>query len=92
MLHKKNCIFMLCIGIIGMTLLLGIGVVTKIFLYKDNQNAGNYHELLPDNSTEEPLAYINEDFTVAEGFHSNLPIVILSLDGEVPEYKSFSAT
>ena len=92
MLHNKNCIFMLCIGIIGMTLLLGIGVVTKIFLYKDNQNAGNYHELLPDNSTEEPLAYINEDFTVAEGFHSNLPIVILSLDGEVPEYKSFSAT
>lgn len=51
---------------------------------------GVYESLPPDVSTEDPLKYIAEDFTVEEGFHSNLPIVILSIDGEITQYKSFA--
>lgn len=59
---------------------------------KDEQEAvkGVYESLPADTSTENPLTYIAEDFTVEEGFYSNLPIVILSIEGEITDYKSFS--
>ena len=50
---------------------------------------GTYYHLDPDVSTDDPLAYIGEDFEVLEGFHTNLPIVIMSLDTELPDYKTF---
>lgn len=50
---------------------------------------GVYETLPKDISTEEPLAHIGENFLVDEGFHSNLPIVILKIDGEVTQYKDF---
>lgn len=59
---------------------------------KEEQEAvkGVYESLPADTSTENPLKYIAEDFTVKEGFYSNLPIVILSMEGEITDYKSFS--
>lgn len=51
---------------------------------------GVYESLPADVSTEDPLKYIAGDFTVEEGFHTNLPIVILSINGEITQYKSFA--
>lgn len=50
---------------------------------------GVYETLKKDISTEEPLIHIGEDFLVDEGFNSNLPIVVISFDSEMGEYKSF---
>ena len=50
---------------------------------------GTYASLAPDTSTEDPLLYIDKDFKVKQGFHTNLPIVVLSLDTDFPEYKRF---
>ncbi|MBO4457285.1 MAG: CotH kinase family protein [Butyrivibrio sp.] len=50
---------------------------------------GTYASLKPDASTDDPLLYIDKDFKVKQGFHTNLPIVVLSLDTELPVYKRF---
>jgi len=52
-------------------------------------NPGSYETLKPDTSSENALKYINADFSVEKGFHTNLPIVILETDGELPQYKYF---
>ncbi len=52
-------------------------------------NKSTYFSLPADNSKEDPLLYIDSDFTVKEGFHSNLPIVLLTIDEELPDYKGF---
>ena len=44
-------------------------------------NKNTYFELPSDPYTEDPLIYIERDFTVRAGFRSNLPIVILSMEG-----------
>lgn len=51
---------------------------------------GVYDKLPADTSGADPLAHISEDFLVEEQFSTNLPIVILNVDGELSEYKSFS--
>lgn len=53
-------------------------------------NPGSYETLKPDTSSENALKYINADFSVEKGFHTNLPIVILETDGELPQYKYFA--
>ena len=50
---------------------------------------GVYEKLPPDTSTADPLAHMSENFIVDAGFSSNLPIVILKMDRELSEYKSF---
>ena len=55
----------------------------------DQHPAGTYEPLSPDTNTEDPLKYIDEDFAVKDGFHTNLPIVILKLDSDIPDYKTF---
>lgn len=52
---------------------------------------GVYETLLPDESKEEPLLHMREDFIVDDEFTTNLPIVILTLYGEMPDYKNFSS-
>ena len=51
---------------------------------------GVYETLPADTSEEDPLLHIGEDFLVDDTFSTNLPIVILTLDGEPTDYKSFS--
>ena len=53
-------------------------------------NPGSYKTLEKDSSAENPLKYVGTDFSVKRGFHTNLPIVILEIDGELPEYKYFT--
>ena len=50
---------------------------------------GTYQTLPPSQSEDDPLLYLADDFEVLDGFHTNLPIVILSVDGEFPDYKTF---
>lgn len=89
MLHKKNKLVMLLVSLSGILLLFGLTFLRTGLVHEENRNDGSYQHLVPDSSTEEPLKYIDEDFTVEEAFHTNLPIVVLSIDGELPEYKSF---
>lgn len=90
MLQDKNRVCLLTAGILGVALLFCLVALKGVLSYNQDQNEGKYQSLAPDLSEEEPLKYINEDFTVDEEFHTNLPIVILSIDGEISEYKSFS--
>lgn len=72
--------------------LLLTGILGGVRLYlnpEKNRTEGTYAELPADKSVEDPLAHISESFIADEGFSSNLPIVILELEGEVTEYKSF---
>lgn len=72
----------------GVALLLLLGML-RVWLNPNQKNGGTYEALSPDTSTDDPLAYLTEEFYVKDGFHTNLPIAILSVDGEIPEYKSF---
>ncbi len=89
MLQNKNKIAMLVSFLLVFLLLLGLSILQHGLVHERNRNDGNYHTLSPDTSTEEPLAYIHEDFSVDIAFHTNLPIVILSVDGDLAEYKEF---
>lgn len=73
--------------------LLLMGILGGLRLYFNpqtrNRTEGTYTELAADMGTEDPLAHISEDFLVAEGFSTNLPIVLLEIEGELSDYKSF---
>lgn len=90
MSRKKGIWMMLGIGLTGILLLYGLTVLRRETnpLERENQE-GVYQTLPADTQTEDPLLYISDDFTVEEGFHTNLPIVILSIEGEITQYKSF---
>lgn len=53
------------------------------------KSSGTYKTLIPDSSTEDPLRYMDSNYKVKEGFHTNLPIVVLSVDKEMPAYKKY---
>lgn len=90
MSRKKGIWMMLGIGLTGILLLYGLTLLRRETnpLERENQE-GVYQTLPADTQTEDPLLYISDDFTVEEGFHTNLPIVILSIEGEITQYKSF---
>lgn len=81
-------------GIAGCALLLGflllLETTLRRLLPEEDPITGVYHCLPADTSREDPLLYLDEDFTVLDGFHSNLPIVILELDGPMVNYKRFT--
>lgn len=89
MLQNKNKVIMLSVCLAGLALLIGLSILRFGLASIRAQNDGSYQALVPDTSTEKPLAYLHEDFTVEEAFHTNLPIVTLSIDGELPDYKGF---
>lgn len=80
-------------GIVGMAVVLCALFFLEFSLVKmepkDNIIEGDYHSLPEDISFEDPLLYLNDDFTPLKGFHTNLPIVVLELDDAPPDYKSF---
>lgn len=88
---NRNVRMFLYAWAVGILLLIGL-VVVRYHLNNTEKmvTEGDYETLEPDDSTEDPLAYINDDFSVEEGFHTNLPIVILNVDGEIEDYKSFT--
>ena len=83
------CIVSVCILILGLSYLkfneeIRTGENTSSYLY--------YQKLKADESSEDPLKYLDDDFTASEDFSSNLPLVVLEMDGELPEYKTFTET
>lgn len=89
MFYNKRVVWILTVGIIGILSMLVLSLIRVEFDHIENGNDGSYHRLAKDTSAEDPLKYIQEDFLVTEGFHTNLPIVILTIDGEIPDYKNF---
>lgn len=90
MSRRKGIWMMLGISLAGIMLLYGLGALRRGVNPSERENSEGVYETLPaDTGMEDPLQYIAQDYTVEKGFHTNLPIVILSLDGELTQYKSF---
>ena len=80
-------------GILAVSILVfGLAYVKYRFGIKNQKDTSSYlyyGKLVEDTSKEDPLQYIDEDFYMKEGFSSNLPLVVLETDGELPNYKTF---
>lgn len=86
--QRKACL----LGVCALVILAvgGLGFLRSYAAYQNRDiNKSTYFDLPPDPHLEDPLLYINEDYTVQDGFHSNLPIVILSMESELADYKGF---
>ncbi len=82
--HKR--IILLCLGVL---VVLAVMCMFRSGRYFVSKPEGTYSSLSPDTSTGNPLEFIGKDYSVQEGFVSNLPIVIIGLDAELPDYKEF---
>lgn len=86
--QKKLCLLGVCVLII-----LSVMGICFLRAYLERQdkavNKSTYFDLPADPYTEDPLRYLGEDFVVQEGFHSNLPIVIVAAESELTDYKGF---
>ncbi len=88
---KRNCIIFFAIASVI------VCILTVVIYYLDRKDedtrqisAAYYTELPSDTSVGDPLAGIAEDFTTnTEVFDSNLPLIVLHVDGELPQYKTF---
>lgn len=75
-----------------------LSILTVLFLtqrslaYEAAKNEGVYKDLRIPEIQNEPLAGINSDFKVDESeFETHLPIAVLTIDGELPDYKKVSS-
>lgn len=87
---KRGMLWWTVISLTGILLLYILSVIR--FAANDvewDAQMGVYETLPKDISTEEPLVHIGDNFLVDDGFHTNLPIVILSFDKEMEDYKKF---
>lgn len=90
MSRRKWAAIMTISGIVSLCVLCLLGSLRTVMNEDESRAENGAYESLPkDFSTGNPLEYIAEDFTVKDGFCSNLPIVILSMDEEPAEYKTF---
>ncbi len=90
MSQGRKKVYLFCVCILVILAAVGIGFLRGFVRYQSKVvNKGTYFALPADPYTQDPLRYIDEDFTVQEGFHTNLPIVILSMEGELADYKGF---
>lgn len=90
MSQKQKVSFLIGINVLCLLILAVLASWLGVGSEKDKDvNKSTYFSLPADTSKEDPLLYIDSDYTVKEGFHSNLPIVILTIDEELPDYKGF---
>ena len=90
MSRKRGIELMAVVSLVCVALLCVLSMLRSAMNEEEwDAREGVYETLPEDISTGEPLEHIGEDFLVDEEFHSNLPIVILSFEGEVAEYKTF---
>lgn len=91
MSHRKRIGVVVSGCVLSLVLLVVLSVVRLEVNEEEKANEeGVYYELPADIGTEDALLHIAEDYSVDEGFTSNLPIVVLSVEGELAEYKDFS--
>lgn len=86
---KRRCIWITCSLAVLLASAFFCGLRTYLNPQEQRRTEGTYCELPEDESKEEPLAHISQNFIADEEFSTNLPIVILELEGEVTDYKSF---
>ena len=90
MSRKRGIELMTVISLLCIVALYAFSVFRAALNEKEwDAQMGVYENLPEDISTGEPLEHIGEDFIVDEEFHSNLPIVILSFEGDMTQYKMF---
>lgn len=88
--HRRSCLLGVCVLLIFV--MTGLGFLRGYAAYQNKEtNKNTYFDLPGDPYMEDPLRYLDEDFTVREGFRTNLPIVILSMEGNLADYKGFDA-
>ncbi|MDE7247067.1 MAG: CotH kinase family protein [Lachnospiraceae bacterium] len=86
--RKKACLLGVCV--MSILAAMGLGFLRGYAKYQNRDiNKNTYFDLPADPYMEDPLLYMDENFVVQEGFHSNLPIVILSMESELADYKGF---
>ncbi|MBQ1172785.1 MAG: CotH kinase family protein [Lachnospiraceae bacterium] len=76
-------------------LIFGISYIkyTKDIKNKKDTSSYLYYETLPeDKSKGDPLEFLDENYQMLPGFVSNLPLVVLEIDGDLPIYKKFTET
>lgn len=80
-------------GLISICLMLLVSLAATFLYGTEHHRAAaenSYQAPLPKAPMEEdPLKYIEDDFTVDEGFTSHLPIVILDTNGEEPPVNTY---
>lgn len=86
--QKRVCLLGVCVLIILTAT--GFSFLRGYAEYQNRDiNRNTYFDLPADPHTEDPICYLDENYVVQEGFHTNLPIVILSMEGELADYKRF---
>lgn len=90
MSQKKKKTILLALCFVCILLMIGLSAWRAILDNEDESVTGSTYFTLPaDTSTEDALLYLDDDFHVLAGFHSNMPIVVVSVDEEFADYKSF---
>ena len=86
--QRKICLLGVCALMILAAA--GCGFVRSYAAYQNRDiNRNTYFDLPADPHTEDPLLYLEEDYTLRDGFHTNQPIVILSMESGLAHYKEF---
>ncbi len=89
MSRRKYILIIVVLCLAGIAVLYGFGIL-RLRLNNDKETPLRVYESLPEDiSTEDALVHIGEAFIVDDNFSSNLPIVILSFEGEMADYKLF---
>lgn len=77
---------------LGILLSLLLSVLLTILYNIEHREASktSYENLKPDTIKTDPILGINEDWSITEDFVTNLPIAIMKINGELPDYKTFT--
>ncbi|MBP5554696.1 MAG: CotH kinase family protein [Lachnospiraceae bacterium] len=88
---KRDCLIFFAVASVLVCFLTVVIYMIDRKEEKVNQiSAAYYTELPKDVSEGDPLAAIGEDFvTDVSSFSGNLPLVVLRIDGDLPQYKTF---
>ena len=84
----KERIFLIILFSVALVFLGGFCLLRDGIVFADKPR-GTYETLKPDTDTGDPLRFFNADFSIKGDFETNLPIVVLTLDSELPDYKLF---
>lgn len=89
-MHINRKLHLILICLVSILLMVILGGIREFIQQKNKTiNKNTYFELTHDSSEEDPLTYIGDNFEVQEGFSSHLPIIILSTEESLSDYKGF---
>lgn len=84
---------LLCLGLVLSAAIVSVACLrTYLRSLKpaEELSSGDYYQTLPPGpDSQDALKWISEDFVTDPHFSGNLPLVVLQMDGPLPEYKYF---